>query len=112
MTQNQQEQGKDRRHEGGDNKHEQLDQETIEKRLENTNEWRSAMSDRDRFLMPRAEAEVLFANLKETVADLTVMVAENRANSKGQISGWSLAVGAAGFIAAVVSLVSLMARAH
>jgi hypothetical protein len=36
----------------------------LEKRFDNTNEWRAAMQDRDREQMPRAEIEQRFSALK------------------------------------------------
>jgi hypothetical protein len=78
----------------------------IERRLENTNEWRETFSDRDRMLMPRGEAEVALAGLREKIDALTISHREHKSNEAGTAAGWSKAIGVVGLVALIVSIIS------
>ena len=63
------------------------------------NEWRGAMNDRERMLMPRSEAEQRLSALAEKVDDL------KGSSRAGAAALWGYLVGAIGVVAAVVALV-------
>lgn len=75
------------------------------KKHENANEWRQAMDDKDRLLMPRIEAEKGFAGQGERLAALERR-ADARTNERSGIhAGWSIALAIFGLAALAVGLV-------
>lgn len=77
-----------------------------EKRFESVNEFRSTLSDQQRTLIPRAEAELVFKGL-----DVRINVLEERKIEKsGEFSGaknlWAVIVGIVGLIGIIFGFVS------
>lgn len=68
-----------------------------EKWRNSANEWRGAMNDRERVLMPRAEAEVRLA-----VVERAVTLSSGRGT--GLQAAWGYLVGAIGIAVAIISL--------
>lgn len=67
------------------------------------NEWRGAMSDRDRVLMPRAETERRLDGIEDKVAELRKAVDDGLASRRGARDLWGYLVGAAGLVLALVA---------
>ena len=91
-------------------------EQAIEKRLENTNEWRQAMNDRDVKLLPRIEydrahvdLEKRFEEYKKSMDDRisTISSAMLRAEGRGSglNAGWGYLIGAIGLLAAIFVLI-------
>jgi hypothetical protein len=76
----------------------------FEVRMANTNEWRGTVESRDRLFMPRAEAEAIINSVKSQLDALTLAFREQRSNSSGMNSGWSLAIAVVGFVALLVGI--------
>jgi len=64
-----------------------------EKRFESVNEFRSALADNFRTLMPRAEAEAAMKTVNEKIDILTSRVNARDERSNTWASGWGLIVG-------------------
>jgi hypothetical protein len=81
-----------------------------EKRFESVNEFRSALADNFRTLMPRAEAEQAVRTMNDKIDELTkrVNAKEERGRGMGDIIGWI--VGGVGLLAAVVGIVLAFTR--
>jgi hypothetical protein len=73
-----------------------------DKRFEGVNEFRAALADNARLMMPRAEAERAFAALGEKVDAVTKVLASNADRGIGLHQGWLLLIGIIGIIEAVV----------
>lgn len=78
-----------------------------EKRFEGVNEFRSTLSDQQRTLMPRQEAEALIRNLSEKIETQERRITENVSQREGIGQGWQLALGAVGLIGALLSIVAV-----
>lgn len=83
-----------------------------EKRFEGVNEFRATLSDQQRTLIPRAEVDVIIKSLEEKIANVTKLMDELRNRervtdgaSKGRVEGWGYAVGVAGLVLAVVTII-------
>jgi hypothetical protein len=81
-----------------------------ERRFESVNEFRAALADNFRTLMPRAESEQARAIINEKIDQLTTRInaREERGRGMGDIVGWI--VGAVGLVAAVISIVFALTR--
>jgi len=81
-----------------------------DKRFESVNEFRAALNDNARLLMPRLETERALSSITEKVELLTTRLnaKDERGRGMGDIMGWI--VGAAGFVAAVISIVFALTR--
>ena len=75
-----------------------------ERRFESVNEFRAALSDNTRSLMPRTEAEQQLKSMHDSIEKLTERVGKIEARGQGVASGWSLLVAGIGIVAAVVSI--------
>lgn len=75
-----------------------------EKRFEGVNEFRSALADQQRTLLPRAEAEVRLKALDDMLAIISRRLSVLEGRSSGVLSGWSLAVGAVGLLSVLVTI--------
>lgn len=75
-----------------------------EKWREQANEWRGAMNDRERNLMPRAEAEKSFQSNADKVEVLQARMDRNEGRSGGFSSGWGYLVGAVGLAATLIMI--------
>lgn len=83
-----------------------------EKRFESVNEFRNTLSDQQRMLLPRLEAEVKFINIEKNfdsmikeISSLRETRSLNTGKSEGVGVGWAWIVGAITVIAAVIALV-------
>lgn len=95
-------------------------EETSEKWRENANEWRGAMSDRERNLMPRIEAEAMHGTLIKTVEQLNETLSEKiqeiriwAGEGYGKVQGTSQAWGVLStalpiLIAAIAVIIAVM----
>jgi hypothetical protein len=81
-----------------------------ERRFESMNEFRGALSDSARLLMPRLEAEQQFRALTEKIDQITKRVNSRDDQGRGLSQGWLILIGAVGLIATVVGLVSLFSK--
>jgi hypothetical protein len=81
-----------------------------EKRFESVNEFRSALADNFRTLMPRAESESAMKTLNEKIDLLTTRInsKDDRGQGRGDVMGWI--VGAVGLVAAVISIVFALSK--
>jgi hypothetical protein len=74
-----------------------------EKRFEGVNEFRAALSDQQRTLMPRAEAELRMAANEAQIKTLLESRVERRGESRGAQAIWGYIVGAIGLLLAIAS---------
>jgi len=81
-----------------------------ERRFEAVNEWREAMNDRERNLMPRIEADNRLGALSSKVADLTDRVNATAGRSSGIGDSWKTLVALVAALAAIISTVVLLAN--
>lgn len=81
-----------------------------EKRFEGVNEFRAALADQQRTLMPRNEAEIRMSGTDTILAALQRRMAAVEGRSQGFTGGWGWAVGVFGLIALVVSLIMTLRR--
>jgi hypothetical protein len=79
-----------------------------EKRFESVNEFRAALGDQARLLMPRSEAEQQFKTISEKIDVLTTRInaRDDRGTGMGQVWGWlvaaiGMAVGIVGVVLAI-----------
>jgi hypothetical protein len=77
---------------------------SVEKRLEATNEWRETVEDLIDGCFPKPEAERALKNLEEKIATNTTLVTAMIGERRGTHAGWGYAVGIIGVVAAVVAL--------
>lgn len=75
-----------------------------ERRFESINEFRGALSDSARLLMPRAEAEQASRAMSEKIDELTKRVNSKDDQGRGLHQGWLILVAAIAVIGAVVSM--------
>lgn len=78
-----------------------------EKRFEGVNEFRATLSDQQRTLMPRQEAEALIRNLSEKIDTQEKRITESVSQRTGIGQGWQYALGAVGLIATILSIVAV-----
>ncbi len=94
---------------------------TADKWRENANEWRGAMNDRERSLMPRSEAETLVSSLrKETeqqIAALSDKIAlllssmhESEGRNESHVQLWALLLGVGTLLMAGAAIVVAVTR--
>ena len=69
------------------------------------NEFRGALSDSARLLMPRAESEQALKTMNEKIEALTARVSAREDRGAGLHQGWVILLGAVGFISTCVALV-------
>ncbi len=81
-----------------------------EKRFESVNEFRSTLSDQQRNLMPRDEANIRFEALTHEIRGAQTILEAMRAEQKGVVGGWGYSVGVIGFILTLVSLGVLLVQ--
>lgn len=81
-----------------------------EKRFDAVNEFRAALADNFRTLMPRSESEQAIRALTEKLDILTTRV--NAKDDRGQGRGdvWGFIVGAGGLLAAIISIIFALTR--
>ncbi len=81
-----------------------------EKRFEGVNEFRNTLSDQQRNLMPRAEVEVIMRGLTDKIGALEKQLDTVMGEKRGIQNGWGYAIGAAGLVLTLVTLVMLFNR--
>lgn len=82
-----------------------------ERRFESVNEFRAALSDSSRLLMPRAEIEIWFSTMTKKVDELAIRLDKSSAkmdsgvaHGRGLSDAWGILLGAAAFIASIVAV--------
>lgn len=85
---------------------------SADKRFDSVNEFRAALDDNFRTLMPRAESEQARAIINEKIDALTARVNQRDDRGQGRGDVWGFIVGAAGFIAALISIAYAIMRAR
>jgi|SRR6185295_2464310 len=81
-----------------------------EKRFESVNEFRSALADNFRTLMPRAEYEAAMKTVNEKIDVLTTRVNAKDERASTWASGWGLIVGLVGVVSAVIAIIFALTR--
>lgn len=76
-----------------------------EKRFEGVNEFRAALSDQGRLMMPRAEAEQAFKAINDKLDLLTARVVAREERAVGMVQFWGILIGAVGLISAAIAIV-------
>lgn len=74
-----------------------------DKRFEGVNEFRAALSDSSRMLMPRAESEAMMKALSEKIEKIDDRISSREERSQGRGDLWGWIVGAVGALLAVVA---------
>jgi hypothetical protein len=82
-----------------------------DKRFEGVNEFRAALADNARLMMPRAEAERAFAALGEKIDGVTKSLASKDDRGIGLHQGWMILVAVIGVLEAVAGIVYYL-KAH
>lgn len=80
---------------------------SAEKRFEGVNEFRAQLGDQQRTLMPRTEAENRLSTLGEKVGVLEAFRTEMLSKGNGMQAGWAMAVGVAGVVLTILSIISV-----
>lgn len=83
-----------------------------EKRFEGVNEFRAALNDNARLLMPRVEAEQRFNGLSDKIDVLTKKVSDRDQQKIGAGNIWAYIVGAIGALSILWSVASTLLKAH
>lgn len=78
---------------------------STEKRFENVNEFREALNDNSRMLLPRSEFDQVLRSLTEKIEVLTVRLNSRDDQRVGISKGWSVIVSAVGFAAVVLGII-------
>lgn len=81
-----------------------------EKRFEAVNEFRAALADNFRTLMPRSESEQAIRALTEKLDTLTARVNARDDRGRGMGALWGVAAGAIGLLIAIISIVFAVTR--
>lgn len=81
-----------------------------ERRFESMNEFRGALADSARLLMPRQESEHLHRATAEKIDILTARVNARDDRGRGLSQGWAILAAAVTFIATVLALVSYFSK--
>lgn len=76
-----------------------------EKWRQNANEWRAAMSDRDRAYLTKEAADIKFASIDKALDDAKQSRIRIEGKSAGLSEGWGFLVGAVGFGVAIATIV-------
>lgn len=81
-----------------------------ERRFESINEFRGALADSARLLMPRSEAEQQMRAMTDKIDDVTNRVNARDDRGRGLGQGWVILVAAIGLIGTVIGLVAFFAK--
>lgn len=81
-----------------------------EKRFESVNEFRSALGDSARLLMPRSEAEQAFKTMNDKIDLITSRVNAREEQGKGLSQGWVFLISAVSLAGAIFGMVAFFAR--
>lgn len=88
----------------------QVAEANAEKWRMNSNEWRGAMNDRERNLMPRIEAERAIAANSEKIDALATRLDRTEGRSGGLHSGWLWILGGVGLISTVINIFMMLSK--
>ncbi len=75
----------------------------------NANEWRGAMNDREKELMPRTLAEQQNTNVTKELASLAVRMERNEARGAGMHSSWLIMVAVIGILIGIATAAAAIA---
>jgi hypothetical protein len=81
-----------------------------EKRFESVNEFRSALNDSNRLLMPRSEAEQALKTLSDKLDALTLRVNAKDDQNTGKGQSWALILSSVSLISTLLGIAFLIAR--
>lgn len=81
-----------------------------ERRFESINEFRGALADSARLLMPRSESEQNFRAMTEKIDDVIKRVNARDDRSRGLGQGWAILIAAVGFISAVIGVAAYLSK--
>jgi hypothetical protein len=70
------------------------------------NEWRGAMTDRERSFMTRTEIDVRFCALEDQLRDVKKAIQISAGKSLGTTAAWGYLVGAVGLIVLIVNFLN------
>lgn len=76
-----------------------------ERRFEGVNEFRAALNDNARLLMPRSEAEQIFNAMTEKIEVLNARINSREDRGAGMNQGWIILVAAIGVIGTIVAVI-------
>jgi predicted transcriptional regulator len=85
-------------------------EQAAEKRFESVNEFRNTLSDQQRNLLPRSEADRAFAAMAEKIRALEKQHDTLVAERLGVRGGWGYAVGVIGLVITLFSLFMVLFR--
>lgn len=74
-----------------------------EKRFEGVNEFRAALSDQQRTLMPRAESELLIKSLDERITRMAFTLSEKKGEGAGIKNAWAYLLALVGLASTILS---------
>ena len=74
-----------------------------EKRFDSVNEFRATLSDQQRTLMPRVEADLQFGALRKEIDELTRTVAARNERRSGAKDLWGYIIGALGALIGIIA---------
>jgi hypothetical protein len=80
-------------------------EQASEKRFDGVNEFRETLSDQQRTLIPRAEADLRFGNIEKELATLKSGNAERRGKQIGASSLWAAIIAGVSVLVALASAV-------
>lgn len=81
-----------------------------ERRFESVNEFRSALSDQQRNLMPRTEVAAVMQAMQDKIDGLTHRLDRGDGRGSGLQAGWGYLIGAVGLAGVIISIVITLAR--
>jgi hypothetical protein len=83
-----------------------------ERRLESMNEFRGALNDSARLLMPRAEAEQSFRVLAEKIDSLDKRVTGKDERGNGMNQGWLILVSVVSVLSTIIMVIFYLTKSH
>jgi hypothetical protein len=75
-----------------------------EKRFESVNEFRNTLSDQQRNLMPRSEAEVKFDSFTKQIDGVVARLDKSEGKGVGLSMGWGIFIGLVGVIGGLIGI--------
>ena len=80
----------------------------MERRLEGMNEFRDALKDQSAKFITREEMGLIVDPVRSDIAALREEVAQHRGRTAGLTASWRWLIGAAGALAAVATVISIV----
>ena len=84
----------------------------VEKRFESMNEFRGALNDSARLMMPRNEAEQSFRILSEKIDEVSKRQTSKEDHGAGMSQGWLILVSVVSVLSTVVMVIYYLSRPH